>query len=83
MVKDISERLLALEAQLQGFRAEVLRWQLAHIRYHNQYEANWGLVSQMSRHPIRTLLAGLVFGIWFAGNVANSDLLTWLAALWR
>lgn len=55
-------RLAHLEVRLHAFRAEVLKWQLEHTRYHAANETRWGLVALMQEHPFRTLAAGVVLG---------------------
>ena len=58
----VETRLIRLEARFQAFRAEVLKWQLEHVRYHREEESRWGLVTLMREHPFRTLAIG-----WLAG----------------
>ena len=74
-------RLAALELRFHRFRAEVLRWQLDHIRYHNSHEMYWGVVALMRKHPYRTLGLGIMLGLLadFNDGRAALDLLhQWL-----
>ncbi|UCH11580.1 MAG: hypothetical protein JSU61_06735 [Fidelibacterota bacterium] len=64
-------RLVRLEARLHAFRAEVLKWQLDHIRYHKTREYHWGLVALMEAHPFRTLAAGLAAGALLAAGLGG------------
>ncbi|MFB0515820.1 MAG: hypothetical protein ACETWG_04340 [Candidatus Neomarinimicrobiota bacterium] len=61
-------RLAGLEARFHAFRAEVLKWQLEHVRYHRVNECRWGLVALMREHPLRTLAAGMVVGAVLGGG---------------
>ena len=64
-------RLIRLEARLHAFRAEVLKWQLEHVRYHEAGESHWGLVAQMAAHPFRTLAVGAGLGALLAAGVGD------------
>ena len=64
-------RLIRLEARLHAFRAEVLKWQLEHTRYHEVKESRWGLVAVMEAHPFRTLAVGAAVGALLAAGVGG------------
>ncbi|UCD37047.1 MAG: hypothetical protein JSW54_09430 [Fidelibacterota bacterium] len=55
-----------MEARFHAFRAEVLKWQLEHARYHASHETRWGLVALMRAHPFRTLVVGAGLGVVLA-----------------
>lgn len=69
-------RLALLEARLQAFRAEVLKWQLSHLRYHGANESRWGLVGLMRAHPFRTLAVGAAGGAAIIGGLGGGGLAT-------
>ncbi len=69
-------RLAVLEARLQAFRAEVLKWQLSHLRYHGANESRWGLVGLMRAHPFRTLAVGAGVGAAIIGGLGGGGLAT-------
>ncbi len=74
-------RLASLELRFQRFRAEALKWQLEHVKYHNSHEMYWGVVATMRKHPYRTLGLGVGLGILadFSEGGAVVDLLQrWL-----
>ena len=56
-------RLASLEMRFQRFRAESLKWQLEHVKYHNSNEKYWGVVALMRKHPYRTLGLGIGLGL--------------------
>ena len=62
-------RLAHLESRLHAFRAEVLKWQLEHTRYHTANETRWGLVALMRDHPFRTLAVGAALGALLAAGM--------------
>lgn len=67
-------RLALLEARLQAFRAEVLKWQLSHLRYHGANESRWGIVGLMRAHPFRTLAVGAAVGAAVIGGLGGGGL---------
>jgi hypothetical protein len=69
--------LIRLEARFQAFRAEVLKWQLEHVRYHREQESHWGIVQLMREHPFRTLVIGLLAGMAVAA-VGSGPLEQWI-----
>jgi len=64
-------RLARVEAHFHAFRAEVLRWQLEHVRHHAANEGSWGLVALMREHPFRTLAAGALGGALLAAGLGG------------
>jgi hypothetical protein len=68
----IEARLSRLETRLHAFRAEVLRWQLDHARYHAEHETGWGLIAVMRAHPLRTLAVGLGLGTVLAAGLSET-----------
>ena len=70
-VGGVEVRLARIEARFHAFRAEVLRWQLEHLRHHAANEASWGLVALMREHPFRTLAAGVAVGALLAAGLGG------------
>ena len=64
-------RLVSLESNLNALRADLLGWQLDHMRYHETNEHRWGLVALMIRHPIRTMIAGIFIGAVLVASPAS------------
>lgn len=74
-------RLASLEMRFHRFRAEVLRWQLDHVKYHNTHEVYWGVGALMRKHPYRTLGLGVGLGLvtdFNAGGIVLDLLRQWL-----
>lgn len=68
-------RLVSLESNLNALRADLLGWQLDHLRYHESNEHRWGLVALMIRHPIRTMIAGIFIGAVLVVSPASALLI--------
>lgn len=70
-------RLASLEMRFHRFRAEALKCQLDHVKYHNTHEVYWGVAVFMRKYPYRTLGLGIGLGLVADFNTTGV-MLDWL-----
>lgn len=58
--------IAALQRRLEQELLDVYRKLTEHKDYHRANESRWGIQTAMSRHPVRTLVAGVALGLALA-----------------
>lgn len=77
------KKLAELQHRIEQELLLIYRILLQHDEYHQGNEHRWGLRALMARHPVKTLLSGIILGLALAYgfDITPADLLEVLRGL--